>query len=414
MLSRAQSNTRIGGEFTVACAHRACSLGNVARRYGVRVVLKAALSTAKEALRASVGFLAMLAPWADARGVARINRYHRDPSKCGLVLKHLSKEGVRPHVVLVPPCPAPPSEAGTLSEVGQILDGDGVAGYERIHDPAGDGVQRVADEATFSTTEPIPEFLESSGAFGIELTSDLASLGSVVEPLGLHRPAGVVISGRECGDGGLPYVHTYRFPPCRRALPAGYFRDFGTDGDVNVPLVVGVLGLDQVPTLNAGGVREQMPLVVADGERDALPATNGSEAHRLAFERERALIIGYRAILEAVRLLALSLGNTTYGLYREVRGEAVVCAESVVTEMVEAKSPPLCVLSRYLERVVTGIGKGRERTLQRLCLTRRGLELALYRKYGVHEYHSIPRVAGKRRIFLSPRDRRAVSNPATL
>ncbi len=405
MLRRAQTYTRIRGGITAAHAHRACSLGDVSGPNSIRVVLKTALPAAEEALSAAVGLLAMLATRAPPGSIARINRHYHDTSEHRLVFEESPEQRVRPQVVRVSGRSAP--SRGALSEVGQLLYGESVAGVQSVHDPAGDGMEHVANEAPLSSGEPIPKLLENPGAFGIELASDFASLGAVVQSPGLHRATGERLARRERGDGGLTDVHTHG------SSPTGVLRHFGMDREMHIPLAV--LALDQLPALHAHDVGKEMPLVVSDSERDVLSTIYRGEAHRLFLEpeSESALIVGYGAVLETASPLTLAPGDTADGLHRKVRRETVVRSETIITEVVERKAPPLTMLSRYRERAVTGIGKGCDSGLQRLHLTRGGLEFTFDRKYGVHSQQYIIGEAVKRQVFLRPL-KGAVSNPVSL
>ena len=163
--SAGETYYRIRGIITNAHTHRACSPGDVDASNVVGVVLKAALPTPKEVLRAAVGSLTMPTAGAGLRGVPRINRNYRDTSKCGLVLQHPAKQRVRPQVVLVPTGLATPR--GALSKVRQVLNGDGVASRERVHDTARYGVKRVANEALLSAGEPVPSYIQLQSSVGV-------------------------------------------------------------------------------------------------------------------------------------------------------------------------------------------------------------------------------------------------------
>lgn len=196
--------------------------------------------------------------------------------------------------------------------------------------------------------------------------------------------------------------------------PARRLRHFGTDSDVDVPFTM--LALEELPALNTEKVilEEQMPLVVADGERDALSAAHSGEADRFILhpKRESTLIVGYRAILEAARLLALTFGNTADGLYRKVCGKAESLTEIVVAQAVQGEASPLAVFSGYFQCVIAGIGERRNRILQSRGLTRRGLNLSFDCKYGIHEDRFITTEAVKR--VLLRHSRGAVSNPISV
>ena len=404
MLCGTQTYTRIRGEFTVAHAHRACSLGDVARRDAIGVVLKATLSATEKPLRPTVAPLAVSAARTGAGRVARIDDHNCDTSKKSLVLQHLAKRGIRPEVVFVPRSLA--FALRRASEVRKVLDGDGVSRLQGVHDPARDGMQRVANEAPLSTGEPIPEQLERPGAFGVELASNFATFGAVVEPFRLHLSAGVPPTVGESGDGRLSEIYADRLTTSR------VLGNVRASGDVDVPLTV--LAFDQLPALNALRVREEMPLVVADSKRQStVSAAYGGEAYHFAFERKRASVVCHRAVLETARALALALRNTANSLYRKVRGKPEFGPEGVIAETVELEPSPLIMLSCYLQRSIAGIGKSCNRFLQRFYLTRRGLKFAFDRKYGMHVHHLITRGAVKRQVFLRSL-KEAVSNPIAL
>jgi hypothetical protein len=406
-LSRAQTHSRIGGVITDTLTRRACSSGDVDACNMVGVILKPTLPATKETLRTAVAPLTMLAARARPGCVCRVNADHGDTTKRALVLEERPQHRVGPQVVFVARHLTPSRDLP--SEVRQVLDGEGIAGSEGVNGVTAYSVQSVANEATFSTGEPIPETLQASGAFGIELASDLAAFVPVGEPLGLHRTTSKHLAGGEGGEHGLPHIQPHDLATAWR------LRGLGTDGDVDVPLAV--LAPDQLTALNTREVlpREEKPLVIADGKRDTLSAVNGSKADGLIVhpKGERPLIVGYRTVLEAAGLLALTLCDAAYGLYRKVCGEAEPFSEIVVAQTVQRKSPPFVVLSRHLQRVVAGVRKGRDRGFECLYLTRSGLDLCFNRKYGIHGYYFIIREAVKRRVFIRPL-KRAVSNPISL
>lgn len=405
MLSRTQAYSRIRSGITTALTRRACSSGDVIGRDPIRVILEPARFAAEQALRAAVASLAMLAARAGFRGIARINGNHGDAFQRTLVLKEHPQHRVRPQVVFVSRSLAAPGRAP--SEVRQVLNGERVAGRERVNDIAAYNVQGVADEASFSTGEPVPQSFEPWGAFGIELASDLATFVPVRESLRLHRATREHLAGAESGYYGLPHIQAHGSPAARR------LRDFGTNGDVHVPLAV--LAPNQLTTLNTDEivVGKEMPLIVANGKRDTLSTVSRGEAYSLIPhpKRKRPLIVGYGAILEAAGLLALTFRNTANSLYRKVRGEAKPFSEVVVAETVQGKPPPLVMLSRHLKRVVASVRKGRDRSLQRLRLTDRGLNLRPHRKYRGLSFHTSHFSTNSgARIFLRQINQ-AVSNP---
>lgn len=409
MLSGTQAYTRIGGIITDTLAHRACSSGDVDACYVVGIVLEATLPTTKEPLSAAIGSLAMAASRARLGGVARIDHHDCNSLEGALVLQKEPEHRVRPQIVLVTggftsPC-------GLLSEVRQVLYGERVAGSKRVNYLAANDVQGVADEAPLFTGEPIPEALESSGAFGVELASDLATFGPVVKPLGLQRTAGEHFAGSQSGDYGLAHVEANRLAS-RRAFPTRRFRDIGADSDVHIPLAM--LSLDQLPALNTRSVGKEMPLVIANSQRNALSAANRGQADRFVLhpKRQSALIVGHGAVLEAAGLLALARRHAADGLHRKVRREAEPLSKVVVAEPVQRKPSPLTMLAGYLERAVAGIRKGRNRSLQRPYLTRRGLKLGLYSEsHGFGHCNSHHGREAVKRVFLRPL-KGAVSNPS--
>jgi hypothetical protein len=406
-LRRTQAYSRIGGVITDTLTRRACSSGDVDACDVVGVILKPTLPATKQTLRTAVAPRTMLTARARLGCVSRLNADHSDTTKRALILKERPQRRVGPQVVFVARHLTP--SRGLSSEMRQVLDSESVAQSEGVNDVAAYGMQCVANEATFSTGEPIPEALQASGAFDIELASDLAAFVPVSEALGLHRTSSKHLAGGEGGEHSLPHIQPDDLATAWR------LRGLGTDGDVDVPLAV--LIPDQLTALNTYKVllRKEMTLVIADGKRDTLSAVNGNKADGLIVhpKRERSLIVGNRTVLEAAGLLAFALCDAANCLYGKVCGKAEPFSEIEVAQPVQRKSPPFVVLSRHLQRVVAGVRKGRDSGLECFYLTRRGLDLGFDRKYGIHRYYFIVREAVKRWVFIRPR-KRAVSNPISL
>src|SRR5215210_2208612 len=138
-LSRAQAYSRIGGVITDTLTRRACSSGDVDACNMVGVVLKPTLPATKETLGTAVAPLTMLAARACLGCVSRVNSDHGDAGKRTLVLEERPQHRVGPQVVFVARRLTP--SRGLLSEVPQVLDGESVAGSQRVNDVAAYGVQ---------------------------------------------------------------------------------------------------------------------------------------------------------------------------------------------------------------------------------------------------------------------------------
>lgn len=130
-------------------------------------------------------------------------------------------------------------------------------------------------------------------------------------------------------------------------------------------------------------------LVIPDGKRDLKPALHrGKGNHSFGFyEAENPLIVCCRRRLKPLNLVPLSfisIGRSTNGLNRQVRGEAKSILKLIVANPLEFEFVSRLKLFSILKDEVASSGKGLESGLKRCNLLRRGIEFANYCPGSLH------------------------------
>lgn len=329
-------------------------------------MLEATRYATEEGLALAVFLGGVAASWALLASVPWIYCHHLHPPQSRLVFQQRTEAGVRPEIVEVPFLLTP--LGGATSEPGQVFNRQGVPRLKAIHNPLCQGVQGVVDETSLPSSKPFPKSFHAFGAFGraVQLALDFSPLLYIVQTLVFNWSTRKLHPAREGSHVALPHVQANYSAPTTRRLWSFYLQE-----KVDVPLPL--RSLDQHTALDALGLHQHFPLVVAKLHGDYQATYGSSERNRLIPQGKGALVKcagGGSIVFRSTALLAS---------YPRNRLDCQVSRKSHRTEIlidqaVQLESAKLSLFLGYTKCVVAAFGKQLYCFFQSCCLFRGGLQ----------------------------------------
>jgi hypothetical protein len=390
-------------------ACRASSTSEVVGGYRPAIVLEAALSTPEELSALAVLPRSVVASWARLRGLARINEDDgMSGFECLVTGKGLGHVE-RPSLMLMA---LGFSHLRPLADVGQILEDKRRAWLQGVYEPACGDMQGMSNATPLLARQASQEHPSSRSAFRLQGLAQLGEVASRSKKLSPEEDEPV----RGCNHRVMVQVHTNS--EARRVRRHNWPLQDNVD-IVSFPKPVICQG-SSLGRLSG----KQRALVVSDSQRKAVTAMQQSQAHSpVSFsEREDALIVGHGLRLEVPGLTSFGfgrldgIGNTAYGLAREVSTQAESITQVTIDKAMQAVPSTHSLGSSNIKDEVTGISESVKSSLKFWLLFSSDLNLALDSLYEIHNVDYInwkkggqggdssPRLSrvSPRRIFYEP------------
>lgn len=368
------------------------SHSNIARGVVVGVYRVAAQATLKLRLALAVSFLAMPALRIGAGRIASVNQTERYAVTNGAVLNKTSQLEKAPTAVL---SPLRPSQPYPVTNPAQILELQFASGaFSRFNEVLCNLVVRVGSETSFFPRYFFQSALSRTRAALLQTRAVVKELLPLLFYLG---------SAKNFAVGSRSYLGNTKVY-AKRAVRLS--RCFVGKLALEMDIPTTFLPSNKLPALNRLGSFKQVSLVVTDGERHFQPPVNRSQAHRLIFKGQDALVVVNRRGLKAACTLPLSLADPSDSPHCQVSRQAELRADVVVGQLLEAELVKAVRLPCYFQNVVTRRCKSVNRAAQALGLTRGGLNFTAHAQEGymsVYTFTGFSRNVRRTQFLPSPK-----------
>ena len=309
--------------------------------------------------------------------IMRGNKSYSDTSLKSLIADEVLKLSEQPGVVDIP---LPFSHRCPFSDMLKVFHNQNIIRSSALNYPPADNVVEVVDYPALFTRKPFQKPFSSSSAFGLEGSPQIRKMSPCVYCLFAREPETV----RSSSD----IVDTEVYSDGLSAFRSGN-RLGENDVDIKAPLSFR-FPIDQSSRSGALSVKK-MSLVVAKNERNFNSTFGRGERYHL-FNRniaEYSLVIGNRCWLKFSNLAKLPFRGFSYsgnGSDSEIGSQTKPFPKFIVAKMLEFDLISRVVPFRYLQNIITGIGKAIKGSPESFSLLRSGTQLTRYCLNKLHSY----------------------------